>query len=135
MADMFEKALLIGLGLEKKAKDALTELEKITAEAAARATATKTADAPKPGLDARQTLENKVVEDGVKALKEFLAVVRSAKEKLEKEVLESSGRVANKLNLATAEDVEVIKDMARVAREKVDKLEKRLDELEARLAR
>ncbi|OGP95528.1 MAG: hypothetical protein A2V53_02095, partial [Deltaproteobacteria bacterium RBG_19FT_COMBO_56_10] len=77
--------------------------------------------------------ENKVVDEGVRALKEFVTVVKSAKEKLEKEVSSGSEKVFEKLNVATQSDIEVVMEMARVAREKVDKLEKRVAELESRL--
>ncbi len=66
-------------------------------------------------------------------MKEFVTVVKSAKEKLEKEVSSGSEKVFEKLNVATQSDIEVVMEMARVAREKVDKLEKRVAELESRL--
>lgn len=130
MADLFEKAVFIGLGLEKKAKEVLEELEKI-----ARSGAEGAGVAGGQGMSAKQALENRVVEDGVKALKEFLAVIRTAKEKLEEELTSSTGKLRDKMHVASQDDVDVIKEMARVAREKVDKLEKRVEELEAKLGR
>jgi BMFP domain-containing protein YqiC len=127
MSDLFDKAILIGMGLEKKAKEVLGELEN----------AGKTSkEAPgSEGLPPRQAAENKVVDEGVRALKEFVALVKSAKEKLEKDVSTGSEKVFEKLNVATQNDIELIKEMARVAREKVDKLEKRVAELEARIVK
>lgn len=127
MSDLFDKAILIGMGLEKKAKEVLGELE----------SAGKTAkEAPgSEGLPPRQAAENKVVDEGVRALKEFVTLVKSAKEKLEKDVSTGSEKVFEKLNVATQNDIELIKEMARVAREKVDKLEKRVAELEARIVK
>lgn len=127
MSDLLDKAILIGMGLEKKAKEVLGELEN----------AGKTAkeEPGSEGLPPRQAAENKVVDEGVRALKEFVTLVKSAKEKLEKDVSSGSEKVFEKLNVATQNDIELIKEMARVAREKVDKLEKRVAELEARLVK
>lgn len=125
MSDLFDKAILIGMGLEKKAKEVIEELEK-AGKANKEATGNE-------GLGPKQTIENKVVDEGVRALKEFVSVVKSAKEKLEQGVTSSSEKVFDKLNVATVDDVEVIKEMARIAREKVEKLEKRVADLEARL--
>jgi BMFP domain-containing protein YqiC len=113
------------MGLERKAREALEELEK-----SGKGSKDASGEA---GLPPRETVENRVVDEGVRALKEFLSVVSSAKEKLGKEVASSSGKVFEKLNVATQEELEVVKEMARVAREKVDRLEKRVTELEARL--
>lgn len=124
MSDLLDKAILIGMGLEKKAKEVLDELEN----------AGKTSKgAPSEGLPPRQAAENKVVDEGVRALKEFVTVVKGAKEKLEKEFSTGSEKVFEKLNVATQGDMEVVMEMARVAREKVDKLEKRVADLESRL--
>ncbi|HBG46932.1 MAG TPA: hypothetical protein DDW94_08080 [Deltaproteobacteria bacterium] len=125
MADLLDKALLIGLGLEKKAKEVLEELER-----SGKGSKEGTGEA---GLPTREKIENKVVDEGVKALADFLSLIRGAREKLEKELSSSSEKVLDKLNVATMDDVEVIKEMARVAREKVDKLEKRVADLESRL--
>jgi BMFP domain-containing protein YqiC len=128
--DLFEKAVFIGLGLEKKAKEVLDELEKI-AKAGGEGAVTPEGEK----LSARQVLENRVVEDGVKALKEFLSVIHGAKEKLEEEVASSSGKIREKMHIASQDDIDVIKEMARVAREKVDRLEKRVDELQAKFGK
>jgi len=125
MADLLDKAILIGMGLEKKAKEALCELESAGKSA-------KGAPSSE-GLPPRQAAENRVVDEGVRALTEFVSLVKSAKEKLEKDVASGSGKVFEKLNVATSEELEVVKEMARVAREKTDRLEKRVAELEARL--
>lgn len=125
MSDLLDKAILIGMGLEKKAKEVLDELEN-AGKTSKEATGGE-------GLPPRQAAENKVVDEGVRALKEFVTLVKSAKEKLEKDVSSGSEKVFEKLNVATQNDIELIKEMARVAREKVDKLEKRVAELEKRL--
>lgn len=135
MADLLDKAILIGIGLEKKAKEVIDELQ----QAGKAASQTPPAETPSgtsgEGLSAKQVIENKVVEDGVKALKEFLQIIKAGKEKLDKEFSASSEKVLEKLNVATQNDFEIVKEMARVAREKVDKLEKRVAELESRLGK
>lgn len=125
MSDLLDKAILIGMGLEKKAKELLDELE----------SAGKSKSAGQEGLPPRQAAENKVVDEGVRALKEFVTAVKGAKEKLEKDFSTGSEKVFGKLNVATQADMEVVLEMARVAREKVDKLEKRVAELEARIVK
>ncbi|GMR05422.1 MAG: hypothetical protein BMS9Abin24_242 [Thermodesulfobacteriota bacterium] len=132
MSDLFDKALLIGMGLEKKAKEALEELQKEGKEEAA-ATGGETAEAEGEGMAPKQVVENKVVDEGVRVLKEFLNLVKTGREKLEKEVSTGSERLLDKVNAATKDDVEIVKEMARLSREKVDKLEKRVAELEAKL--
>lgn len=129
MADLLDKAILIGMGLEKKAKEVLAELEQ-----AGKAEKPQ-AEGAEAGLPPKQMAENKVVEEGIKALKEFLSLVKTGKDRLEKEFSTSSEKVLEKLNVPTQNDIDVIKEMARVAREKVDKLEKRVAELESRLGR
>lgn len=128
MTELFDKAVLICMGLEKKAKDLLDELEKN-----GKTSQETQGGAEGQGLTGKQMVENKVVEDGVNALKEFLGFVKGGKEKLEKEFATSSEKVLERLNVATQTDIEITREMARVAREKVEKLEKRIEELESRL--
>lgn len=138
MADILDKAILIGMGLEKKAREMLDELQKAGKQTSEERSGAKPEAAGAPSgesLPPRQAVENKLVEDGVVVLKEFLAFVKAGKEKLEKEVTSSSGKVFEKLNVASQDDIDIVKEMARIAREKVDKLEKRVEELEARLAK
>lgn len=123
MTDLLDKAIQIGVGLEKKARDFVDEVQKAGAEARA----------PKEGaagLTGKQELENRIVEEGVKAVKEFLSFISSARDRLEKGASSTSGQVLEKLNIATQADLDVVKEMARVAREKVDALEKKVAELE-----
>ena len=133
MADLIDKAILIGIGLEKKAKEALEELQK--AGKSAKEAEAGAGEKAEGELTPKQLMENKVVEDGVSVLKEFLGVVKSAKERLEKDVSSSSGKVLGKLNVPTSDELDIVKEMARVAREKVDRLEKKVEELEARLTK
>ncbi len=123
MTDILDKAIQLGVGLEKKAKEFVEEMKK----AGAAATAPKEGAG---GLTPRQELENRVVEEGVKAVKEFLAFLSSARDRLEKGASSTSEQVLEKLNIASQADLDVVKEMARVAREKVDELEKKVAVLE-----
>jgi len=127
MSDLIDKAILIGMGLEKKAKEVLDELEK-----AGESEEKRKGVAGKGGEDltARQVAENRVVDEGIKVLKEFLSAVKTVKDKVAKEVATSSEKVLGKLHVASEDELAVIKEMARVAREKVDELEKRVRDLE-----
>lgn len=132
MSDLFDKALLVGMGLEKKAKEVIEELQKEGKDEAA-STGGGESGAESEGPSAKQAVENKVVEDGVRVLKEFLNIIKTGREKLEKEVSSSSGRLLDKVNAATKDDVDIVKEMARISREKVDELEKRVALLEAKI--
>ncbi|MBI5234774.1 MAG: hypothetical protein HY886_00790 [Deltaproteobacteria bacterium] len=134
MSEILDKAVLIGMGLEKKAKEALEELQK-AGKAAVDAKAAGGAGAAGEGLSSKQLIENKVVEDAVSALKELLGYVNAGKEKLDKELVASTEKLLEKLHVPTHNDVEVIKEMARISREKVDRLEKMVEEMQARLKR
>lgn len=123
MTDLLDKAILIGMGLEKKAREAVEELQK----------AGKESRAGEGGLRPTQSVENRVVEEGVTLFKEFANVLKAARERVESGVHDSSEMVFSRLNVPTTDEIEVAKEMARVAREKVEALEKRLTELESRL--
>ncbi|HKZ45890.1 MAG TPA: hypothetical protein VJ202_00725 [Thermodesulfobacteriota bacterium] len=70
MTDILDKAILIGLGLEKRIKDALNEL----------ASEGKESKSPEEaGLPPKQDLENKLVEEGVKAVRELIGTVKAGK--------------------------------------------------------
>lgn len=129
MADILDKAVRIGLGLEKKAKEALQELE-----AAGKAATDERTAAGGQGLTGKQIVENKVVEDAVKVLKDLLEAITTGKERFEKEAQATSERVMEKLNVPTRTEVDVIKEMARISREKTDLLERRIEELERRFS-
>ncbi|MEE9614360.1 MAG: hypothetical protein V3W31_05320 [Thermodesulfobacteriota bacterium] len=122
MADFIDRAILIGTGLEKKLKELVKELEE----------SGKGEEGEEGELPGGKKLENKVVDEGVKAVKDLLTVLREGKEKFEKELLCSTESLADKLNVATMSELDVVKEMARVAREKVDGLEKRVKTLEGK---
>ncbi len=129
MSDLIDKAILIGLGIEKKAKETLEELEKAGKAGIAEKPAEGGPAAGEP-LTPKQAVENKVVEEGIKTLKEFLGLIKTAKEKLDKEVAASSGKVLGKLKGATEEVWEVGKGVVRGSRQKICWLDKRVAELE-----
>jgi BMFP domain-containing protein YqiC len=136
MADLIDKAIEVGLEIEKKAKETLDGL-KSSREAASKE---KSESAPEgegaekeTGLTSRQAVENRVVDEGTKILKEVFSAVNSLKERLGRELSAGSEKVADKLHVATDDELDVVKEMARVAREKVDTLEKRVVKLEAAL--
>ncbi len=134
MADLIDKTILIGMGLEKKVKEVIDELQEAGKESSEAEGEGKKAGGEGEGeLPPKQAVENRVVEDGVKVLKEFLSLLKAGRERVEKEVSSSSEKLLEKINAATKEDVDIVKEMARVAREKVDSLEKRMAELEERL--
>ncbi len=136
MADLIDKAIEVGLEIEKLAKEKLDAL-KSSREVASKE---KSESAPEgegaekeTELTPRQTVENRVVDEGTKVLKEVFSAVNSLKERLGRELTAGSGKVADKLHVATDDELDVVKEMARVAREKVDTLEKRVAKLEAAL--
>jgi BMFP domain-containing protein YqiC len=121
MADLIDRAILIVLGLEKKAKELINEL----AEAGE-----KEAGGGEEGLTPGKRAENKLVEEGATAAKELLELLRECKDKFEKKVVEATVSCVERLNMATKSELDTVKETARAAREKVDKLEKKLKELE-----
>ncbi|MBI5599264.1 MAG: accessory factor UbiK family protein [Deltaproteobacteria bacterium] len=121
MENFVDRAINIGMGLEKKFREVLEELE-------GRGKGTE-AKAGEEKLPPKQRLENRLVEDGVKAVKELLKVLKEGRDKIEGDVASATEKLSGKLNLATKDDLDVVKEMARVAREKVDRLEKTVNEL------
>lgn len=115
MADILDKAILIGMEIEKRIKRVLDELAE---------------EGKTSGLPPRQEIENRLVEEGVKAIRDIIATVKAGKEKVDKEIQEVVERLLERFKVATRDDMEIIEKMAQVAREKVDALEKRVAELE-----
>ena len=126
MSDIIDKAILFGMGLEKRLKGVVDEVVEEGKE-----------DASKSGeegkLPPRKDFENRLVDEGVKVIRELVESVKGGKEKVDGEIREVAERFAERCNVATREDIEIIQKMAQVAREKVDTLEKRVAELEKKL--
>ncbi len=133
MTDMLDKVLLVGMGLDKKIKEVLEDLQKRGESEGSDNGESKGGDKGDEGLTPRQTVENKIVDEGTAVVKELLSVVDSAKTRIEEELSANSGKIRGKLNVAGVEEIEVVKEMARLAREKVDSLEKRVEKLESLL--
>ncbi len=127
MVDFIDRAILIGLGLEQKLKELVSELEKKGKESKK-----KEGEAAEKGeeLSAPQKLENVIVEDVTKTIRDMLSILKEGKERLTGVISSSTEDIAEKLNLATREELEIVKEMAQVAREKVDELEKKLEAIE-----
>jgi len=152
MSDFFDKALLLGAGLEKKLKDLACELESTGKESRTDSEGSTGGEGGGPedsasgaeGLGAKERIENKLVTEGVRGVKELVSLLKDGKNKVEGEVSWVTDSVADKLGLATASELASVKEMARIAREEADaatknlekaarrlkKLEKRLSELE-----
>lgn len=120
MSDIIDKVMNVGADLEGKVREFLKELE------------SKCSGDDAEPLDSVKKLENRVVEDGVKAIKELIFLLKEGKDKVGSEASGAADAVARRLNLASLSELEVVKEMARVAREKVDELEKRLNKVEGK---
>jgi BMFP domain-containing protein YqiC len=127
MTDIVDKFITLGIGLEKKAREALAELEKLGTEEIE-----DDGDENDEGLGAKKEFENRLVDHGVKAIGEFVAILKDCRVKAEGDFKDSSEKVMNKLHMASLDELEVAIEMARVAREKVDELEKRVNALEGK---
>lgn len=133
MTDMLDKVLLIGMGLDKKIKEVISDLQKSGESDGGPKEKSGGGDKGDDGLTPRQSVENKIVDEGTAVVKELLSVVDNAKTRIEEELSANSGKIRGRLNVAGVEEIEVVKEMARLAREKVDSLEKRVTKLESQL--
>ncbi|MFQ5586432.1 MAG: accessory factor UbiK family protein [Thermodesulfobacteriota bacterium] len=128
MADIIDRAILLGMGLEKRLKGLVDEVVE-----EGKSGGTEGEEGEK--LPPRKEFENRLVEEGVQVFRELVETVRGGKEKVDSEIHEVAERFAERCKVATKEDIEVIQKMAQVAREKVDRLEKRVAELEKELGK
>lgn len=127
MPDFIDRAILIVMGLEKKVKGVMDELAD---EGRTEVDAVEGDAAEGEDLPLHKKAENKIVEEGVKALQELRGVLREGKERFEKEVIKNASALVETLNVATRSELDTVKEMARVAREKVDALEKKIKDFE-----
>lgn len=128
MTDFIDKAILIGSGLEKTIKDLVCELEEKGRAEVGEKKETEGAEAETP-LEGAKRIENRVVEEGLRAVRELLTVLRGGKERVEEEFADKAEDIADKLHLATSSELEIVREIATVAREKVERLEKTVKEL------
>src|SRR3989304_5853712 len=105
MTEILAKANLIGMGLEAGVKGASDKLESEGKEA-------KTGEGGE--LPPKQELENKLVDEGVKVVRELIGTVKAGKEKVDKEIQEGVERLLEKCRGATKDDIEIIEKMAQV---------------------
>jgi len=126
MADIIDRAILFGMGLEKRLKGVVDEVVEEGKSGESEGTEGEK-------LSPKKEFENRLVEEGVQILRELVETVRGGKEKVDGEIHEVAERFADKCKVATKDDIEIIQKMAQVAREKVDKLEKRVAALEKEL--
>lgn len=127
MPDFIDRAILIVMGLEKKVKGVMDELAD---EGRTEVDRAEGDGAEGEDLPLHKKAENKIVEEGVKALQELRGVLREGKERFEKEVIKNASALVETLNVATRSELDTVKEMARVAREKVDALEKKIKDFE-----
>lgn len=127
MTDILDKFITLGIGLEKKAREALDELEKLGEKEIADEEAREEKG---EGVGAKKEFENRLVDHGVRAIGEFVAILKDCRVKAEGDLKDSGEKVMDKLHVASKDELEVAIEMARVAREKVDELEKRIAALE-----
>ena len=118
MAEIVDKAILLGLGIENKVKEMVNEL----VEAGEKAKSS--------GLGAVKEAENRFVDEAVKVVSETLKHANVAKEKAESMAVEIAEGLADKLKLATKDELDVVEKLALIAREKAEALEKRVKALE-----
>ena len=126
MVDFIDRAILIGLGLEEKLKELVGELERKGKRSRKKEEEAGTEEE----LSAKERLENVIVEDLTKTIRDMLSILKEGKERLSGVISSSTEEIAERLNLATREELDIVKELAQVAREKVDELEKRLEALE-----
>lgn len=118
MADILDKAMSLGIGIGEKVKEKVDEL----IEAGEKAKSS--------GLGAAKEAENRFVDEAVKLVSETLKQANVAKDKAESLAVEIAEGLADKLKLATQDELEVVKKLALIAREKAEALEKRVEALE-----
>ncbi len=144
MSDFFDKALLLGAGLEKKLKELACELDPTdkdcktdnkgeTKEGSEGSTAATDRLGATDGLGAKERIENRLVTEGVRGIKELVSLIKDGKDKVDGEVSGIADTIADRMGLATTSELTTVKEMARVARERADNAEASLKKTEARL--
>lgn len=126
MADILDKVITVGIGLEKKAMEALDELGGLGRDEVKKEEEREAKEGSEgETLGAKKEFENRLVEGGVKAIGEFVSLLKDCREKIGEEVTE-------KLHMASKDEVDVAIEMARITREKIEELEKRVAVLESK---
>lgn len=118
MADILDKAMSLGVGIGEKIKEKVDELIEAGEKAKGE------------GLGASKEAENRFVDEAVKVVSEALKQANVAKDKAESLAVEIAEGIADKLKLATKDELDVVEKLALIAREKAEALEKRVRALE-----
>jgi len=135
MSDFFDKALLLGAGLEKKLKELACELDPTSTDCPTdnKDETKEDSSATTNGLGVKEQIENRLVTEGVRGIKELVSLIKDGKEKVDGEVSAVADTIANRMGIATTSELTTIKEMARVARERADAAEASIKKTEAKL--
>lgn len=123
MAGLIDKALLAGLGVEKRAKKRINALMKEGEKEI------------EEGLDMKEDFENKLVENIVNVVGAGLKKVGVAKKEVDHVAESVAEDLAERLKIVTLDDLDVVEKLVMKNREKVSALEKRIKKLEEALAK
>ena len=118
MSGLFDKVLLAGLGLENKVKEKLDSLAKEGSKDV------------EEGLDMKEDLENKLVENIVDVVGSGLKKVGVAKKEVDSVIVSLAEDLAERLKIVTVDELDVLEKLVMGNREHVSKLEKRMKKLE-----
>lgn len=118
MGGLFDKVVLAGLGLEQKMKEKVGELAKEGKKEV------------EEGLDMKEDLENRVVENIVDIVGAGLKKVGLAKKEVDGVVASLAEDMAERLKVVTLDDLDIVEKLVMTNREKVSRLEKRVAKLE-----
>lgn len=123
MAGLIDKALLAGLGIEKRAKKKFNAL------------AREGNKEIEEGLDMKEDFENKLVENIVNVVGAGLKKVGGAKKEIDHVAESIAEDLAERLKIVTLDDLDVVEKLVMKNREKVNKLEKQIKKLEDKLSK
>ncbi|MDH3974055.1 MAG: accessory factor UbiK family protein [Deltaproteobacteria bacterium] len=123
MAGLIDKALLAGLGIEKRAKKRFNTL------------AREGNKEIEEGLDMKEDFENKLVENIVNVVGAGLKKVGVAKKEIDHVAASIAEDLAERLKIVTLDDLDVVEKLVMKNREKVGKLEKQIKKLEDKLSK
>ena len=104
MADMLDKFITLGIGLEKKATEALGELEKLGTEAIDEEEAKEKKEEGGKGLAQRRSLRTGSLITALRPSVSSSLLLTDCREKAEGDVRGSGEKVMDKLHVASKED-------------------------------
>lgn len=123
MGGLIDKALLAGMGIEKRAKKKFNAL------------AREGNKEIEEGLDMKEDFENKLVENIVNVVGAGLKKVGVAKKEVDQLAGSIAEDLAERLKIVTLDDLDVVEKLVMKNREKVSSLEKRVRKLEDALSK